>query len=220
MNIVHDTELRGYELHDDRPEGDVTSECDLYLYGEKLGGATLTIPNFAGVGDTFVFNTLAGTLSNKTLAAPVLDLGLTTASGAFSVDFSGFSSTFKTTTGATTLGSSATVNGVILAPEIQQNIQNGTYTIVLSDANKQVVANSGTGAWTIPANASVAFPIGTTLVFIVIGAIASRTIAITTDALYWAPTAATGTRTLAAGGIATALKVDATTWIITGVGLT
>lgn len=187
---------------------------------QTTGGATLTIPNFAGVGDTFVFNTLAATLSNKTLAAPAIDLGLTTVSGAFNVDFSSFSGTFKTTTGATTLGSSATVNGVVLAPEIQQNVQSGTYTIVLSDANKQIVATSGTGDWTIPANASVAFPIGTTLVFLVIGAIASRTIAITSDTMYWAPTAATGTRTLAAGGIATALKVDTTTWVISGVGLT
>jgi hypothetical protein len=39
---------------------------------QTVGAATLTIPNFASVSDTFVFKTLADTLSNKTLAAPIL----------------------------------------------------------------------------------------------------------------------------------------------------
>lgn len=35
---------------------------------QTVGGATLTIPNFANVNDTFVFVTLAQTLSNKTIS--------------------------------------------------------------------------------------------------------------------------------------------------------
>jgi len=37
---------------------------------QTVGAATLTIPDFANVNDTFVFATLAQTLANKTLTAP------------------------------------------------------------------------------------------------------------------------------------------------------
>jgi len=46
------------------------------------------------------------------------------------------------------------------------------------------------------------------------------TIAITSDTLVLAGTGSTGSRTLAANGQATALKVAATRWQISGVGLT
>lgn len=113
-----------------------------------------------------------------------------------------------------------TLDAVDLAPQIKQNVQTGGYTLVLSDANKQIYTTTG-GAqtWTIPANSSVAFPIGTTVVFI-LNAATTRTIAITTDTLYWAPSGATGSRTLVGIGVATAIKVAATVWVITGVGLT
>lgn len=42
------------------------------LTGQTVGGTTLTIPDFASVVDTFVFITLAQTLSNKTFVAPAL----------------------------------------------------------------------------------------------------------------------------------------------------
>ncbi len=46
------------------------------------------------------------------------------------------------------------------------------------------------------------------------------TIAITTDTMYLAGDGATGSRTLAAYGVASAVKVASTTWIISGNGLT
>jgi hypothetical protein len=46
------------------------------------------------------------------------------------------------------------------------------------------------------------------------------TIAITSDTLRLAGGTSTGTRTLAANGMATAVKVAATTWYINGTGLT
>jgi hypothetical protein len=51
-------------------------------------------------------------------------------------------------------------------------------------------------------------------------AAANMTIAITTDTLYFAGTGTTGSRTLAQYGVATALKLTSTTWIISGTGLT
>lgn len=46
------------------------------------------------------------------------------------------------------------------------------------------------------------------------------TIAITTDTMRLSPGGTTGSRTLAANGIATAIKITATEWIISGSGLT
>ena len=71
---------------------------------------------------------------------------------------------------------------------------------------------------TIPANSSVAFEIGTTIVFIS-GPGATTTIAINSDTMYLAGSGATGSRTLAAHGMATAVKVASTTWYISGNGL-
>jgi hypothetical protein len=45
-------------------------------------------------------------------------------------------------------------------------------------------------------------------------------VAITSDTLVLAGPGTTGSRTLAASGIATATKVTSTRWIIAGVGLT
>jgi hypothetical protein len=46
------------------------------------------------------------------------------------------------------------------------------------------------------------------------------TIAITTDTMTLMGAGTTGSRTLAENGIATALKITATTWVISGTGLT
>lgn len=48
------------------------------------------------------------------------------------------------------------------------NVQNGNYTLVINDGNNIVVRDAGALAidWTIPPNASVAFPIGTSVEFI------------------------------------------------------
>jgi hypothetical protein len=65
----------------------------------------------------------------------------------------------------------------------------------------------------------LALPVGTTVVF-VSGSGATTTISITTDTLTLAGAGTTGSRTLAAHGMATLVKVAATTWYISGNGLT
>lgn len=105
---------------------------------------------------------------------------------------------------------------------IPQNAQTGNYTLVAADAGKHLYHASGAGAgdtYTIPANASVAFEIGTAVTFVNLDSNAVS-IAITTDTLYLAGAGTTGTRTLAQYGVATALKVGATEWIISGTGVT
>jgi hypothetical protein len=93
------------------------------------------------------------------------------------------------------------------------------YTLVLGDAGKHIYVTATGRTITVPANSSVAFAIGT-VVTVVNPASVSTSIAITTDTMYLAATGTTGTRTLAAYGIATLLKLTSTTWIISGYGLT
>lgn len=106
--------------------------------------------------------------------------------------------------------------------EIPQNSQSGAYTAVLADSGKHIFhpsADTTARIWTIPANSSVAYPIGTALTFINQNAAGVITIAITTDTMRLAGAGTTGSRTLAANGIATAIKVTSTEWLISGTGL-
>lgn len=105
--------------------------------------------------------------------------------------------------------------------EIPQNSQSANYTAVLADSGKHLLHPNGAGAgdtFTIPANGSVAYALGTALTFVNRDS-NSLSIAITTDTLILAGSTTTGTRTLAQNGVATAIKVEATTWIISGSGL-
>jgi hypothetical protein len=104
---------------------------------------------------------------------------------------------------------------------IPQNSQSTAYTTVMADRGKHILhpaADNNARTFTIPTNASVAYPIGTTLTFI--NEINTVTIAITSDTLTLAGAGTTGSRTLAANGIATAIKITSTKWMISGEGLT
>lgn len=86
-------------------------------------------------------------------------------------------------------------------------------TLALTDAGRMVI--NTLGGWTIPANGSVAFPIGTTIALYNNSA-SAQTVAITTDTLRRAGTADTGSRTVAQRSIATIVKIAATEWVISG----
>jgi hypothetical protein len=106
---------------------------------------------------------------------------------------------------------------------IPQNSQSAAYTLVLADSGKQIFhpsADTTARTFTIPANGTVAFPIGAAVTFINQNGAGVVTIAITTDTMRLAGAGTTGSRTLAANGIATAIKVTSTEWIISGTGLT
>lgn len=105
---------------------------------------------------------------------------------------------------------------------IPQNSQSANYTLVLSDSGKHIfhpVGDNNARTFTIPANSSVAYPLGTALTFINM-AVADVTIAITTDTLTLSPAGTSGSRTLATNGSATCVKITATEWLISGSGLT
>jgi len=106
---------------------------------------------------------------------------------------------------------------------IPQNSQSAAYTLVITDAGKHILhpsADTTARTFTIPANSSVAFPIGTAITFINQNGAGVVTIAITTDTMRLAGAGTTGSRTLAANGVATAIKITSTEWIISGTGLT
>lgn len=102
------------------------------------------------------------------------------------------------------------------------NSKSADYTLVLADSGKTIyhpASDANDRTFTIPANASVAYAVGTVVTFINLSANA-LTIAITSDTMYLAGDGTTGSRTLAEYGVASAVKVDSTTWVISGNGLT
>ena len=121
------------------------------------------------------------------------------------------------TAGVATATSTADSLGYLGIP---QSATATTATLAIGDAGKHIYVTTDSQTITIPANASVAYPIGTTIDFIAGASATTVTIAITSDTMYLGGTGTTGSRTLAAHGMATAVKVAATTWYISGFGLT
>jgi hypothetical protein len=113
-------------------------------------------------------------------------------------------------------GSNETL-GYINTPIISQS---AAYTLVLTDAGKTILhpdSDDNARTFTIPANGSVAYPVGTVITFVNMKN--TVTIAITTDTMYLAGPGTTGSRTLAEYGVATAVKLTSTTWLISGNGI-
>jgi hypothetical protein len=171
--------------------------------------------------------TLSGNATNVsgTVAVANGGTGVTTSTGSGSVVLSTSPSLTTPVLGTPTSGnlSNCTADGTdsVGFRNIPQNAQTGSYTLVAADSGKHIYHAVGAGAatYTIPANGSVAYAIGTALSFVNLSS-TSISIAITTDTMYLGGTGTTGTRTLAQYGTATALKITSTAWIITGSGLT
>jgi hypothetical protein len=101
------------------------------------------------------------------------------------------------------------------------NSQSADYTLVLADSGKTILhpdSDDNARTFTIPANSSVAYPVGTVVTFV--NLINDVTIEITDDTMYLAGDGSVTDRTLAAYGVASAVKVSSTDWIISGNGLT
>ena len=122
----------------------------------------------------------------------------------------------STSTGANKI----TLTGGTVLGGIPQNSKSAAYTTVLADGGRHILhptADNNPRTFTIDSNANVAYPIGTAITFV--NQINTLTIAITSDTLTLAGSGSTGSRTLAANGIATALKVASTSWVISGTAL-
>ena len=151
-----------------------------------------------------LINTTATTVNFAGAATTALNIGASNA------PITGFAATATTSSTASSLGYLG----------IPQSGTATTATLAIGDAGKHIYVTTAGQTITIPANASVAYPIGTTIGFIAGASATTVTIAITSDTMYLGGTGTTGSRTLAAHGMATAVKVAATTWYISGNGLT
>jgi hypothetical protein len=165
--------------------------------------------------------TFLGTPSSANLASAVTD-----ETGTGALVFATSPTLVTPLLGTPTSGvlSACTVDGTdaVGFRNIPQNSQSAAYTLVLADAGKHIfhpVGDNNARTFTIPANSSVAYPIGTALTFINM-AVANVTIAITSDTLILSAAGTTGSRTLATNGSATCIKITSTSWLISGSGLT
>jgi hypothetical protein len=98
------------------------------------------------------------------------------------------------------------------------NTVGSTYTTVLADMNKTIVSTASGSTMTIPTNAVVAYPIGTELTFVYYAPSGAMVIN-SGDTFRLAGTTSTGARNVAVYGVATALKVASTVWMIYGTGV-
>ena len=202
------------------------------------GAGTGTVTSVSGTG-TVNGLTLTGTVTasgNLTLGGSLANVSLTTqVTGTLPVANGGTGSTTaanaRTALGAAASGANTditaldqdvtiTATGTIAANSIgfrglpaAAQAQGSTITFTLANAG-QLVPNT-LGGWAIPANGATAFPVGTTIILDNDSG-STQTVTITTDTLRLAGTSSTGTRTVAARGLATLVKVKTTEWKISG----
>jgi hypothetical protein len=202
--------------------------------GTVSASYTLTLPAADGTSGQVLQTNGSGTLSfgDKTsLATPVAVIGNATAGAEIRLPEDTDNGTnYVAIKAPDALSADRTLtlpdpaaNATLGYLNIPQNSKSAAYTLVLADSGKHILhpsADTTARTFTIPANSSVAFPVGTAVTFINQNGGGDITIAITTDTLRLAGDGSTGSRTLTANGIATAVKVTSTEWIISGVNLT
>jgi hypothetical protein len=185
----------------------VPAGATMWVYNDGVNViSAISYAPFIGALDFASVNAVVGTLVATNLNATTAVLTNLTSTNATSTNL-----TATTVLDAGTIGAAAP--GFRGLP---QNAQTGAYTLALTDAGKHISIT--TGGVVIPANSSIAFPVGTAIV-IFNNSGSNQTISITSDTLRLAGTATTGTRTLAQYGLATCTKVSSTTWVVTGAGL-
>jgi hypothetical protein len=163
-----------------------------------------TIAQFNTACSDADFCTLAGaeTLTNKVLTAPTINGG--------TIDAATITPDCVVGDASGTIDSDSV--GFRGLPSSTQS-PGSTITLALADAGKSVP--NTTGGWVVPANSSVAFPVGT-MIEIFNNSGSTQTISITTDTMRMAGTTNTGTRTVAVYGSAVLVKRTSTMWTIAG----
>lgn len=188
--------------------------------GSTSGSATLAIDT-----SVVVDKTTAQTLTNKTLTTPIISsisntgtLTLPTSTGTIALT----SDITVTDSSTTTLTNKTLTSPSINDPKLNLtlNAQTGTtYTFVLADNGKLVTAsNASAQTYSIPTNASVAFPIGAQINIIQIGAGQVTIQATTSGTTTVASTGATATtpKLRVQYSLATIIKAATDTWYVVG----
>ncbi len=190
----------------------IDSGATTNLQIKAKGAGAITLQADAGSSTVVNFGVAASTGATITLAG--------SSSGALTLSPPSAAAGTLNLAPGTLTGSSASA---VWFDNIPQNSKSAAYTTVLADAQKHILhpsADTTARIFTIDSNANVAYPIGTGITFVNQNAGGVITIAITSDTMRLAGPGTTGSRTLAANGIATALKLTSTEWIISGTGLT
>ena len=187
--------------------------------GSTSGSATLSIDTA-----TTVDKTTAQTLTNKTLTTPIIS----------SISNTG-TLTLPTSTGTIALTSDITVtdsstttltNKTLTAPTLDDpkinlafDAETASYTGILAN-NGQIVTmnNASANTFSIPTNASVAYPVGTQINVLQIGAGQTTIQAVTSGTTSILSTAATAAapKIRARYGMATCIKAATDTWYVVG----
>jgi len=97
-----------------------------------------------------------------------------------------------------------------------QNSKSADYTLVIGDAGKQIfhpATDTSLRTFTIPANTSVAYDIGTIVLFVNESGAGNLTIGITSDTLQ-SLDGTTGSVLVIGGNVVNALKITATKWLL------
>ena len=216
---------------------DVTFDNDIAVTGQVTIGGDLIIN-----GTTTTINSVTLTVDDKNIelgstVSPTdvtADGGGITLKGSTDKTFTYVNSTGLWTanigvaatsfTGLAAAATTASTAASVGYMGIPQSATATTATLAIGDAGKHIYVNTSGQTMTIPAATSVPYPIGTTITFIAGPSASTVTIAIATDTMYLIGTGTTGSRTLAAHGMATAVKVSGTSssgvWYINGSGLT
>jgi hypothetical protein len=173
----------------------------------------VTIPNNFAVTGTVSLTNALGVASGGTGATTLSANSVLIGNGTSAV-----TAVAPGTTGNTLTSNGTTWTSAAAAPspvQYPQNIQSADYTLVLGDAGKQIfhpLADTAFRTYTIPANASVAFPIGTVVLFTVENSGTAVTVAITSDTLVFGA-GTTGSLVVAPNNTLMAIKVTATKWM-------
>jgi hypothetical protein len=166
-----------------------------FVHNATTGGYTLTVKTSAGTGVAVLAGDRRLVASDGTNVVEILDA----------------------------LPEGAKINGFEIGyKDIPQISKSANYTTILSDAGKHIyhpAADTTARVWTIPANGSVAYPVGTAITFINDLGAGSVTLNITSDTLVDAASGSTGARTLNAPSVYTVVKVAATRWMGSGNGV-
>lgn len=182
----------------------------------KLGGSALAAGDISAAGHELILRyKLASTRWELLNPAVTVSNSSTSVAGIIQT------ATTAQAQAGTDTANAVTSQGLALSKsQALQNSQSTAYTTVLADAGKHILhpaADTNDRTFTIDSNANVAYPIGTMISFV--NEVNTVTIAITSDTLILAGPGTTGSRTLAANGMATAIKTGTTKWVISGSGL-